>query len=97
MQKTYEIYQKCCRILEDDEAVLREKLKLKSNMKRLYDYARTGIIRFNPENLVLVNREGYETELLYFDDYTAWDNQFYIYQAVLNLQDKIDGKIIGLI
>lgn len=94
LQKTYEIYQKCCRILEDDEAVLREKLKLKSNMKRLYDYVRTGIIRFNPENLVLVNREGYETELLYFDDYTAWDNQFYIYQAVLNLQDKIEGDFI---
>lgn len=92
--KTYEIYQKCCRILENAQAVLRKKLKLKNNMKRLYDYARTGIIRFNPENLVLVNREGYETELLYFDDYTAWDNQFYIYQAVLNLQDKIAGDFI---
>jgi hypothetical protein len=88
LQKTYKVYEECRKIIDENSKVRTEEIRRKKNMKRLYDYWRTGIIQMNEDNILLEKKNHQQEEVLYFNDYSKWDKQFFVYYAVQNLADK---------
>lgn len=72
--KTYGVYKKCEKMISgiDNE---------RKNLQRYYEYVRTGIIQMTENAVFLEKRDGEQEEIIYLDDYSMLDNQFYVYWA----------------
>lgn len=92
LQETYKVYAECCSMIEESSQTRLEEIKRKKNIKRFYDYWRTGIIQMSEDNILLEKRNHQQEEILYFSDYSKWDNQFFVYQAVQNLMSKFSEE-----
>ncbi len=88
LQTTYAVYTACRNLLEEENRV---RVKVK-NMQRFYDFVRTGIIQITEDAVILVREDGEQEEIMYFEEYSALENQFYIYHAFNNFMTKYDEE-----
>lgn len=88
LQETYAVYEECCRMISESNQTRQKEIRWKKNLKRFYDYWRTGIVQMSEDNILLEKKNHQQEEILYFSDYSKWDNQFFVYQAFRNLMSK---------
>lgn len=88
LQDTYVVYTACRKMIEKENG---NQLKVK-NMQRFYDYVRTGIIQITEDAVFLVHEDGEEEEIMYFEEYSVLENQFYIYYAFNNFMVKYEEE-----
>lgn len=88
LKETYELYKICEEAVAQENEKQMERLTRNKNIARFYDYARTGILQFREEAVVLERKNGEEEEVSYFEDYTTLDNRFYVYWAYQKMVGK---------
>lgn len=88
LKETYELYKICEETVAQENEKQMERLARNKNIARFYDYARTGILQFREEAVILEKKNGEEEEVSYFEDYTTLENRFYVYWAYQKLIDK---------
>ncbi len=88
MLVTYQIYEKCeAKIISGNDSDIKA-IRKKRNMRRLYDYVRCGVILLDANAVILEREDGEQEEIMYFDDHTQIENQFFVYYAFDNFTKK---------
>lgn len=88
LKATYEVYEKGVEIIKDANAKREEELRNHKYLERFYDYIRMGIIQIGEAAVYLEKKDKEQEEILYYDDYTQREMQFFIYYAFQNFQNR---------
>lgn len=95
MLDTYRIYQKCQERINLDNSDALEKKKKQESIKRFNDYVRCGIILLEQDSVILERENGEQEEIMYFNDYTQIENQFYVFYAAENFRKRYDEETLA--
>lgn len=82
------MYEKGVEIIKDANAKREEELRNHKYLERFYDYIRMGIIQIGEAAVYLEKKDKEQEEILYYDDYTQREMQFFIYYAFQNFQNR---------
>jgi hypothetical protein len=85
LEKFLHIFMECEKLILECNKGIIEQEEIIKNISVFFQFVRNGMIRIREEDIVLVDRDGAEEELLFFEDVSGIDAKFYLYTAFMRM------------
>ena len=92
--ETWQAYEACRALAEEENRKQEEKQKSRENLRRFAEYVKTGIVVLGKDAVYLKDRKEEEFELFYYDDHIALERQHFVYYACESLARKFPEEQI---
>lgn len=81
LKKFLQIFRNCEGLVDKYNKSILEEEKTRKNFSRFFQFVRNGLISIREDDIILREKDGTETELLFFEDVSGIDARFYHYTA----------------
>lgn len=95
LEKFLHIFMECEKLILECNRGIIEQEKVVKNMSVFFQFVRNGLICIREEDIVLLDRDGVEEELLFFEDVSGIDAKFYLYTAFMRMHTSYPEEKLG--
>ena len=85
LEKFLCIFTECEKLIAECNREIVEQEKVVRNISLFFQLVRNGLICEREEEIVLIDKDGVEDELLFFEDVSGIDAKFYLYTAFMKM------------